>query len=210
MAESQPRPGLRERKKQATRAKLIDAAADLIDKQGYSKTTVEQIANAVDVSPRTVAHYFPSKEQLLLSMVDAYANAAGAEFDVVPADLPPLQALLTANATLLDRIADQESHVDVRRLASLLRTMHVSPPLSPLAARMRCPGMVEEMASRMGTDPADRRIQLIFAVWGAVIGAAWSGVSVMLSAGDVDARGLPGLLKQRLSDAVADLAVLSA
>ncbi|HNM83659.1 MAG: TetR/AcrR family transcriptional regulator [Mycobacterium sp.] len=209
MADSQQRPGLRERKKQATRAKLIDAAADLIDKQGYSKTTVEQIANAVDVSPRTVAHYFPSKEQLLLSMVDAYATAAGAEFATVPADLPPLQALLAANATLLDRIADQESLVDVRRLASLLRTMHVSPPLSPLSARMRCGSMVDEMAKRMGTHPGDRRVELIFAVWGAVVGAAWSGVSAMLSTGEVDARGLPGLLKQRLHDAVDELTVLS-
>ncbi len=61
--------GLRERKKRETRARMIDAAIDLVEKQGYANTTVDQIAEAVDVSPRTVAHYFPSKDQLLLSVV---------------------------------------------------------------------------------------------------------------------------------------------
>ena len=70
MGEEVERQGLRERKKQATRAKLIDAAASLVDEQGYENTTVQQIANAVDVSPRTVAHYFPTKDRMLLAQVD--------------------------------------------------------------------------------------------------------------------------------------------
>ncbi len=209
MAEPKPRPGLRERKKQATRAKLIEAAADLVDKQGYTKTTVEQIANAVDVSPRTVAHYFPSKEQLLLGMVDAYAEAAHAEFATVPDDLPPLQALLASNVALLDRIDNPESQIDVRRLTSLLRTMHVSPALRPLSIRMRCTASLDEMARRLGTDVQDRRVELVFAVWAAIVGAAWSGISEMLAAGEVDAAGLPALLTQRLHDAMADVIALS-
>ncbi|MFC5946574.1 TetR/AcrR family transcriptional regulator, partial [Micromonospora harpali] len=50
---SMGQPGLRERKKQKTRLALIDAALDLFLRQGYEATTVDQIAAAVEISPRT-------------------------------------------------------------------------------------------------------------------------------------------------------------
>ena len=209
MAGPREHPGLRERKKQATRTKLIDAAAELVEKQGYAKTTVEQIANAVDVSPRTVAHYFPSKEQLLLALVDAYAEAVSDELATVAPELSPLQAMLAANTALLDRMAHQDSPTGARRLVTLLRTLHVSPQLQPLSSRMRSPAMVKEMARRMGTDPADRAVELVFAVWSALAGSAWSGISDMYTAGEVDTVGLPAVLRQRLIDAVDELSELS-
>lgn len=190
--------GLRERKKEATRARLIDAATDLVEKQGYVNTTVEQIANAVDVSPRTVAHYFPSKDRLLLSLVDRYAEAAGVELANVADDVPPLRALLECNLLLLERLSAQRPPTGARRIATLLRTIHVSPPLQQLASTVRTPSMIAEVARRLGTTPADRRVELTLAVWGAVVGTAWSGVSDLYAAGEVDTAGLPALLQQRL------------
>lgn len=63
----QPQPGLRERKKLKTRTAIRGAAFRLIAKQGYEATTVEQIAEASEVSPSTVFRYFPTKEDIVLT-----------------------------------------------------------------------------------------------------------------------------------------------
>ena len=57
-------PGLRERKRRRTREAIARAALELFDRQGFHETTIPQIAEAADVSPRTVSGYFPHKEEL--------------------------------------------------------------------------------------------------------------------------------------------------
>ncbi|SDM47074.1 TetR/AcrR family transcriptional regulator [Allokutzneria albata] len=59
--------GRRERKKQRTRAAIVEAAAELFERKGYEQTTVAEIAAAADLSTRTFFLHFPSKEDLLLA-----------------------------------------------------------------------------------------------------------------------------------------------
>jgi AcrR family transcriptional regulator len=57
--------GLRERKKQRTRETIARVAMQLFSEHGFHETTIKQIADAADVSPRTVSAYFPAKEELV-------------------------------------------------------------------------------------------------------------------------------------------------
>ncbi|VEG51797.1 TetR family transcriptional regulator [Mycolicibacterium aurum] len=81
MPASATSPSLRERKKARTRLAIRQEAFRLFDQQGYANTTIDQIAHAADVSPRTLYRYFGVKEALLVSddhttpIVEAFANA---------------------------------------------------------------------------------------------------------------------------------------
>jgi AcrR family transcriptional regulator len=66
-----PPPGLRERKKQATREALREAALRLAVERGPDQVRVEDIAEAAGVSPRTYNNYFASREQAIVAAVTA-------------------------------------------------------------------------------------------------------------------------------------------
>jgi AcrR family transcriptional regulator len=82
--------GLRERKKAKTKAAIQRHAVRLFTEQGFAATTVEQIAEAAEVSPSTVFRYFPTKEELVV--FDPYDPVIFAEFQRQPPELSLVQA----------------------------------------------------------------------------------------------------------------------
>ncbi|MFK8908033.1 TetR/AcrR family transcriptional regulator [Streptomyces sp. YS-3] len=107
----QPQLGLRERKKLKTRVAIRRATYRLIAEQGYDATTVEQIAEAAEVSPSTVFRYFPTKEDIVLT--DEYDPVMVAELRARPADEAPLDSLrhVVVKATRLALETDREEMI---------------------------------------------------------------------------------------------------
>ncbi len=107
-----PALGLRERKKSMTRQALLDAASRLFEAHGYDNVTVAQIADAANISVKTMFTYFSSKEDL------AFADEAGLRDQLVRAitgRIPGQSPASAALAMLRQLIADsaaQQSPVD--------------------------------------------------------------------------------------------------
>jgi AcrR family transcriptional regulator len=77
---------LRERKRTRTRLMIQAEAMRLFDEKGYGETTVEEIAHAAAISPRTFFRYFPSKEDVV--MWDEYDPLAFDLLEARPDDEP--------------------------------------------------------------------------------------------------------------------------
>ncbi len=95
-------PGWRERKKAKTKAAIQHHALRLFQEQGYAATTIEQIAEAAEISPSTFFRYFPTKEDIVLwDDLDPQLIAA---FQAQPAELGPIQAMRGAIHDVLTRL----------------------------------------------------------------------------------------------------------
>ncbi len=74
MATTSPPPRQLTRKGQETRQRIVDAAADLIFRQGVAHTTIEDVRAAADVSSSQLYHYFDDKPALVRAVVDHQAD----------------------------------------------------------------------------------------------------------------------------------------
>jgi AcrR family transcriptional regulator len=102
--------GRRDRKKQATRRSLRNAALELVARRGFAHVTVEDIAEAADVATRTFFNYFPSKESAVIGADPERIEEIRTSLRARPADEGPLEALgqvLVEYATTIDEDFDE-------------------------------------------------------------------------------------------------------
>lgn len=110
--------GLRELKKRRTKIAIQEHAVRLFRDRGYAATTVEQIAEAAEVSPSTVFRYFPTKEELVTT--DEVDPVIFAAFEEQPRELGLLRAWQSAMHVAFDRLTDAELATERERLQLIM------------------------------------------------------------------------------------------
>jgi AcrR family transcriptional regulator len=116
--------GLRERKKRATRIAIREAAMRLFADHGFTGTTMDQIAEAADVSRATVFSYFPTKEEIVFGDAGAAINGLAARLNedhdgtvaVVRTWLTELAGWFEPELVLQHQLAREVPTVGARRL----------------------------------------------------------------------------------------------
>ena len=87
--------GLRETKAEKTRKRIHSEALRLFKRDGYEQTTMEAIAEAVEIAPRTLYRYFANKDMILLGPITGNRDFS-AEFSLHAVNLPAGEALVEA------------------------------------------------------------------------------------------------------------------
>ena len=172
--EDRSRVGLRERKKAKTRAAIQHEALRLFRLQGYDATTVEEIAEAAEVSPSTFFRYFPTKESVVLTdeldplVIDAILTQ--------PADLKPVTAVRAAVRSLFARLSEEDL-ADLRDRAELALAVPElrAATLDQFAQTIR--QITDVVADRVGRESDDFAVAtLAGAVLGVMIAAEFHWV----------------------------------
>jgi AcrR family transcriptional regulator len=163
--------GLRERKKARTRAAIREHALRLFREKGYHTTTVEQIAEAAEVSPSTFFRYFPTKEDVVLQ--DDFDVVAVEAFEAQPASLSPIAAFRAAVAQTAATLTPDE-------IARFRETTELTLTVPEVRARAldefarTIDQIAAAVAKRTGRSPHDFAVRNIA---GAVIGVIMSATT---------------------------------
>jgi AcrR family transcriptional regulator len=173
--------GRRERKKQATRQALHDAAFSLADEHGLAWLTVEAIAARADVAPRTFFNYFACKEDAILNRDPEWPETLRRAVVERPGGEDPL--------TALRRVMEEESgrrlrDADrfLRRMSLLRREPHLQAAMAGISEETE-QALVAGIAERTGQRGADDLYPAL------VVSAAWGAFKVaVLRWGDLGGR----------------------
>jgi AcrR family transcriptional regulator len=142
---------LREQKKAATRDALSAAALRLAEEHGLDQVTVDEIAAAAGVSPRTFFNYFPTKEDAIVGISPALTVAVVEALRAQPESRHPLDALRAAIHAAADELeAEPDTWFIRRRLTSRYASVAMLHSASLAAVERE---LVVEIARRTGLDP---------------------------------------------------------
>jgi AcrR family transcriptional regulator len=114
--------GLRGRKRAESHARIQAEAIRLFLERGFDATTLDDIANAADVSRRTLFHYFASKEEIVFSTRSDFPDLIAEAVRQRPVDEPLLDMVENV-------LRDLSSHYQSTQARGLARLIHNTPTL---------------------------------------------------------------------------------
>jgi AcrR family transcriptional regulator len=190
-----PRP-LRDRKRDRTRRMIQAEALRLFAAKGFEATTIEQIAAAADLAPRTFFRYFPSKEEVVF-WADYQPTLAGF-VATRPHDEPAMQALRRGIVDGLAAFYAQDRERLLERIRLAFRTPALHPRLRQQQAGWAA-AMARILAERLGARPDELEVRALAAAIAAALFVAIEHWQAHDGQGD-----LGGLLDRALDAVLAD------
>lgn len=120
--------GLRERKKQQTRRLIAEAARRLFSERGFEGVTVAEVAREAEVAEKTVFNYFPTKEDLFYSRLEAFEEEM---LDAIRARKAGESVVAAFRGFLLRRrgVLDLKGDEATKQLRTITRVITESPAL---------------------------------------------------------------------------------
>ncbi|GAB3985076.1 TetR family transcriptional regulator [Actinoallomurus acanthiterrae] len=177
----------------------MDSAFQLFAEKGFEATTVEEIADAVDVSSRTFFRYFASKEDVLLTFQEEQFCAVSTAFKARPADEPVITAIRHAAVDVIRACEDGAFGFDPERFGCIRQLMESSPAVfgsSLEHGQKKHAEMTRLVAERMGVDPdTDLRPHVVASAVNSVFHTAFE----LLSSGTVNVERFSDVLSELLS-----------
>lgn len=175
--------GLRERKKIATRRAIAAVALELALRDGPDRVTVDDIAEAADVSARTVFNYFGTKDEAILGLSPEARSETVEMVRSRPLDEAPLQSL---KAVLYERITTVDETGDYwRARAELVRKFPELHPAHVASQSALEADLTSVIAEQTGLDPdVDMYPRLVVATAFAALRVSFTGPATGRDAGE--------------------------
>jgi len=146
--------GLRERKKERMRQAIAQTARRLFGERGFEEVTVADVARAADVSEATVFNYFPTKEDLFYSGLEAFEE----ELLAAVRDRRSGESVLAAFGRFILEprgLLAASDEAAAERYAAMVRTIADSPALLARERRILAQyteSLAAEIATEIGAD----------------------------------------------------------
>jgi AcrR family transcriptional regulator len=125
--------GLRERKKARLRETIAATAIRLFLESGFDQVSITDIAREADVARRTLFHYFPTKEDLVLQRFADHEDEAARIVRARRPDQPPLDALREA---LLEALRQRDPNTGLNDDPEIMAFLRLISGTESLAARL--------------------------------------------------------------------------
>ena len=202
-----PEPGLRERKRLATRRAIQVAVLELLEERGLDGVTVDEISRMADVSPRTFFNYFASKEEAMLGdapelpdqdVIDEFLDGRGSVLDDLAGVLERAGEGATVDAEMLQlrhRLLKQFPHLFAMRMATMRAFEESIAEIVALRLERDEPALAADPDARSG------KARLITLVAFAAMRHAWTAWAHSAT---------PALLTDKLHESFAELRSLFA
>ncbi len=152
------KPGLRERRRAAAIRRIQEAALDLFDERGFENVTIEEIAEAAEVSPSSVYRYLGTKEGIVL-----YDEFDFRLIDAVEAELashPPVEAVRRALASVMAAFFGRDEELARRKLRYAFENPHLQAATTEQVDQFS-QLVADALARAAGRDANELEIQVI-------------------------------------------------